>query len=172
VIFAIPPHNLTEIKFSPELPETKIKSKNTLNYSEKYIKTFVIYPQRWWLEKNFSGQFLSSHGPLLWSVDGHKNDCKLGVLVGFISFEIFFFFNFFLIFFFSSGDQYEKWGNLPIEKRREAIIQQYYKLLGNDARALHFLDYYEKDWSKEEHSSPCVFSLSPNLGFFFYFIIH
>ena len=43
------------------------------------------------------------------------------------------------------------------------MIQQYYHMLGKDARALHYLAYHEKDWSKEENNAPCVFSLPPNM---------
>ena len=101
IIFAIPPHNLSQIEFTPSLPHTKINTPKILSYSEKYIKTFVVYNERWWTEKNFSGQILSDKGPLLWSCDGHKGDSKHGVLVGFIRF-IFLFFYFFthLVYFF------------------------------------------------------------------------
>eukprot|EP01091_Cochliopodium_minus_P012095 TRINITY_DN3588_c1_g1_i2.p1 TRINITY_DN3588_c1_g1~~TRINITY_DN3588_c1_g1_i2.p1 ORF type:complete len:407 (+),score=97.80 TRINITY_DN3588_c1_g1_i2:130-1350(+) len=147
LILALPPTNISQINFTPSLPETKITDPKVMDFNDKYMKVFVVYKTRWWIDLKFSGQLFSDKGPVIWCFDADKGNSSCGVLVGFIT-----------------ADMYEKWGNVPIEKRREAVIQQFYQSFDKDARALNFLSYHEKDWSKEKNYAPCVFLLPPNLA--------
>jgi len=62
VIFAIPPHQLSRVRFEPPLPAERTQELQKWAVGH-CIKTFTTYPQRFWLEKGYCGRAIAKGRP-------------------------------------------------------------------------------------------------------------
>jgi monoamine oxidase len=142
VIVALAPPLYNLISWKPELPEDKLAVVNNFSMGH-VIKTVVVYETAWWRDLGCSGQIWDTNGPVLYSMD----DCKPAkwenglpenpALMGFCE-----------------ADDAKFWTLKTREERKQAIVQQYAKLL-NCNKALCPVEYVEKDWNQEEFSGGC-----------------
>ena len=136
VILAMAPHLVVRINFQPPLPTWRDQLGQQMPVGH-LIKVVITYRQAFWRQRGYSGQGLSSRGPLCTVFDACSADGKTPALVGFIG-----------------GAQAIMWATIVAEDRREAVLEQIAQFF--DAQeALVPLDYAEKDWAKEVYNGGC-----------------
>jgi monoamine oxidase len=82
VVVAIPPLLAQQIRFRPGLPAPRATVATGPGCA---IKVHLSYPAPLWREHGLSGWSVSSHGPLLSTVDDSPPDESAGVLTGFVT---------------------------------------------------------------------------------------
>lgn len=82
VVVAIPPLLAQQIRFRPGLPAPRATVATGPGCA---IKVHLSYPAPLWREHGLSGWSVSSHGPLLSTVDDSPPDESTGVLTGFVT---------------------------------------------------------------------------------------
>lgn len=137
-IIAMSPFLCNRIRFSPELPSLR-DSLGQKMPPGSVIKVHVAYKRPWWRNSGYSGELISDSEPLSLTYD----KCYSGMyaLVGFIA-----------------GSNARKWGEKSEETRKKAVIQQLYNIFQKE-EALNPIFYVDYDWSKEEFSRGCYFSV-------------
>ena len=106
------------------------------------IKCFVGYNRPFWREAGFSGEAISDGGPVRGVFDACSPNGDQAALVAFIV-----------------GDEAAECSSLPVEKRREVVVDALARFFGDEARAV--TDYLDQDWSQEEFSRCYVGVLGP-----------
>jgi len=107
------------------------------------IKTNVYYKTPFWRTRGYSGVIISDEGPVLYGYDDCKPDGSAFAIMGFIN-----------------AKQGRIWAECSPEQRKQAICEQYRKIFRSD-EALSPIGYAEKNWSAEQFSGGCYFSVMP-----------
>lgn len=141
-IVAIPPPLANRIDFQPLLPVTRdaLASRMPMGSAAKCI---AIYDEPFWREEGFSGEAVTSEGPLSVVFDNCSHDGTVSALLGFVM-----------------GDEARLFSTRPAAERREAVLDSLGKMFGDKARTPK--EYIEFDWSAEEWSRGCpVANMTP-----------
>eukprot|EP00475_Leptophrys_vorax_P001294 TRINITY_DN10699_c0_g1_i1.p2 TRINITY_DN10699_c0_g1~~TRINITY_DN10699_c0_g1_i1.p2 ORF type:complete len:539 (+),score=163.50 TRINITY_DN10699_c0_g1_i1:2435-4051(+) len=146
VIVSMAPALANKIKFTPLLPAPR-QALMARTFMGKIIKSVMIYNTAFWRQKGFSGEMIGDgiDGPVINVFDhsAHVSDgSKLPALVGFIN-----------------ADPAYKWSLFSPSERKQAILDQYSRWFGEEAREPIF--YVEKDWGEENYSEGCPVSNFP-----------
>ena len=97
------------------------------------VKVVVTYEHAFWREAGFSGEAISSDGPLSVAYDCTANDNRQPALVGFVV-----------------GNQARQWSTQPLADRQRRVTGALARYFGDAANA--FSDYQELDWGLEAWS--------------------
>jgi len=131
VVLAVPPNLYSNIKFTPELPASKLEIAQRFSMG-RVVKTVLFYKRAWWRDLGLNGQIFDVAGPVLYSMDdcGPEDGMTAGLvqnpaLMGFVTSD--------------------EWIAKTAGERQEAIAQQYAKLLGSE-EAMDVVEYAEKEW--------------------------
>ncbi len=134
VILAVPPPLLSEIEFSPTLPQEKVGLLKRYPMG-RVVKCFMIYEKPFWRAKGFSGQSVSdSKSPFQTLFDCSPADGGKGILMGFVIGR--------------RADHFLAYDN---EKRQKEMIEVLVRYFGEEAsRPLAYQDFSMSDekWSK------------------------
>lgn len=130
VIVAIPPTLAGRIAYAPVLPPLRdqLTQRTPMGYA---TKAQAIYPTPFWRSDGLSGASLNDVGPASLTFDNSPEDGTPGVLLGFL---------------FSNDAR--RWGSRPAAERRGAILDQFARLFGPQAK--NPTQYLEQDWAAEE----------------------
>ncbi|KAF5306923.1 hypothetical protein FQA39_LY00153 [Lamprigera yunnana] len=143
-IVAIPPAAILKINFTPAITEKHLNVLKSVN-SGHLLKFVVTYKKAFWRDHGYAGTILSCgetstmESRIHWCFDTTVRNCP--ALTGYLVY-------------FESRKSY-----------KSEVLLQLAKYFGDFA--LNPIDYYEKNWVKEEHSS--CFTTSPKLGDMKYF---
>jgi monoamine oxidase len=83
LLFAIPPSAVRRISFSPPRPTRRERFLQALPMG-RVIKVQAVYERPYWIEQGLSGQVMSNHYPLSYTIDNSPADRQRGVLAGFV----------------------------------------------------------------------------------------
>jgi monoamine oxidase len=138
-IIAIPPALARQIQHDPELPTTRRDLETNMPMGS-IVKVIVGYERAFWRERDLTGEMLSTGYPCRATFD----DCQPGgghpALVGFVV-----------------GDAARKFGKLPADQRRAAVLSQLTGIFGEEAtRATAYIDH---DWIADPWSTGCYVGL-------------
>lgn len=133
VVVAVPPALASRIVYNPLLPAARdlLTQRSPMG---ALMKVEAIYPTPFWRDKNLTGQFLDTAGPVGYSFDNSPPDGSLGVLAGFVG-----------------GTQNRVYGPMAPAARRTAVLKQFASVFG-DNRFLTPIGYFDMDWVNEEWS--------------------
>jgi monoamine oxidase len=134
-IVAIPPTLAGRIEYEPLVSVARDQLTQRFAMGAT-VKVLVTYERAFWREAGFSGQVVSSDGPLSVVYDNTSHDEKQPALVGFIV-----------------GSQARHWSSQPKTDRQKRVIAKLDRYFGEEARS--FQDYHELDWGAEPWSHGC-----------------
>jgi len=131
----MPPTLTGKIQYTPSLPPVR-EQLNQRIYMGSALKCLITYEKPFWRDRGFSGEVVSSQGPLCVTYDNMSHDHQ-ACLVGFIN-----------------GAQARYWAAQSKETRRRAVLSKLEQYFGTEATTP--LDYIEQDWSAEpwSHGGP------------------
>uniref|UniRef100_A0A7M5X197 Amine oxidase n=2 Tax=Clytia hemisphaerica TaxID=252671 RepID=A0A7M5X197_9CNID len=143
VVMAVPPHLISNIKMTPELPT---EHKRLLQFSNVgcLMKCIATYKRKFWQENGLSGMSLhwpyyaeerSIEHPVSITYDATSCNGK-PALVGFIG-----------------GSLIQKMRHLTEDKIKRAIINSFVLFFGDEAK--EYIDIAFQDWSKVEDNGGC-----------------
>jgi monoamine oxidase len=131
-VVAIPPTLAGRIEYEPSVSVGR--DQLTQRFSRgAAVKVIVTYEHAFWREAGFSGEVVSSDGPLSVVYDGTSHDDTQPALVGFVS-----------------GSQARQWSTQPMADRQRRITGALARYFGDAANS--FSDYEELDWGMEAWS--------------------
>ena len=136
VVLATPPHLVSRITHAPALPSWRDQLGQRMPMGH-LMKVVISYSQGFWRQKGFSGNLVSSKGPLCTVFDATSADGLSPAIVAFIG-----------------GSQATEWAARPAVERRLAVLQQL-ALAFHDDGALDPIDYVEQDWAREPYNGGC-----------------
>ncbi|NUQ78561.1 MAG: flavin monoamine oxidase family protein [Polyangiaceae bacterium] len=138
-IAAVPPALAGRIDFDPPLPAIRdqLTQRMPLGSVAKHI---AIYKKPFWRERGLSGEAVVDKGPIKVVFDDSPADGSHGALLGFLV-----------------GSDARGWGRRPMEERRRAVLDEFARLFGPEARACE--EHIEKDWGEEVWSRGCFAGL-------------
>lgn len=132
VILSVPTPLYHKIRFEPELPAAK----KALGQSTKfgyYAKTVLVFSSPWWREAGLSGCLNSEKGPISFARDTCASEEEQ-----------------YSITCFHVAEAGRIWSELPAEKRREAVLEQYRTMFGAVAKEVpEPVQVLEKEWTKD-----------------------
>jgi monoamine oxidase len=131
-IVAVAPNLAGRIAYDPPLPANRDQLTQQMPQGA-IIKCQAIYDKPFWRGADLSGEALSDRGPITTVFDNSPPDGLPGVLVGF-----------------AGGRVARELGAVSAQERREAAIDCFVRLFGDDAA--NPTRYIEMDWTKEEWS--------------------
>lgn len=131
VICCIPPALLVNsIKFEPKLPEPFLmESQRTHTWMQESVKAAVVYKEPFWKDRNIS-TIVSNQGPVIEYYDHSDSTNSKFALCGFL---------------------HPDYTNLKREERKESVISQLKRLLGEEAG--EYIGYEEVVWQHEEFTN-------------------
>lgn len=83
VLCATPPPAVRQIVFSPPRPTSRERLLQALPMG-RVIKVQAVYERPYWIEQGLSGQAMSNHYPLSYTIDNSPVSRQCGVLAGFV----------------------------------------------------------------------------------------
>lgn len=128
-IVAVPPPLRASFELSPT-PDTDVAAAFPAG---RLIKCAAVYPEPFWRSEGLSGEALTDAGPVGLTFDNSPPSSTPGVLLGFVG-----------------GAAARRWGEVPGEERRAAVLADFARLFGPRAAAPD--DYLELDWGRESWS--------------------
>ena len=109
------------------------------------VKVLLTYERAFWREAGFSGEVVSSDGPLSVVYDNTSHDRQQPALVGFVV-----------------GSQARQWSAQPLADRKRRVLGALKRYFGEEAGS--FQEYRELDWGAEPWSRGCpVGGLPPGM---------
>ncbi|WP_299208519.1 NAD(P)/FAD-dependent oxidoreductase [uncultured Dokdonia sp.] len=140
VVSTLPPNLLvTDIQFSPELPDTLTSiAKKTHTWMGESIKFGISYPTPFWKKRNWSGTLYSNVFPITEMYDHTTLENGKYALKGFLNNEL---------------------STVTREIRKENVFAQLQRTFGEEA--LNYLSYKETVWKEE------AFTFTPYENFVF-----
>ncbi len=131
LVITIPPKLASSIVFEPKLPNACINIlKETHTWMSNAIKVGLTFKVPFWREQGLSGMIISQISPVTELYDHcNSQEASFG-LMGFVN---------------------ERLRELTPENRKEQILSYLEKYLGPEINS--YIDYHEKDWSLDEHTS-------------------
>jgi monoamine oxidase len=100
------------------------------------VKVLVTYERAFWREAGFSGEVVSSDGPLSIVYDNTSHDGRQPALLGFVV-----------------GSQARQWAAQPLPDRKRRVINALERYFGDEAGSIQ--EYHELDWGAEPWSRGC-----------------
>ncbi|HUS23198.1 MAG TPA: flavin monoamine oxidase family protein [Aeromicrobium sp.] len=135
VVFAVPPHLLTTIEFTPALPAAR----NQLSHRMPpgmVTKFVAVYDEPFWRADGLSGHATMMSGPISMTFDNSPPEGTPGALVAF-----------------ALGDDARALEELSVEQRRAAVLDRLAELFGPPAaEPVQFL---ERCWAREQWTRGC-----------------
>lgn len=131
-IVAIPPVLSGRVEYAPSVSvgRDQLTQRFAMGAS---VKVIVTYDVPFWREAGFSGEVLSSDGPLSIVYDGSTADDRQPALVGLVA-----------------GSQARQWSSQPLPDRQRRVTGAFARYFGDAANA--FSEYRELDWGMEAWS--------------------
>ena len=129
VVVAAPPPTVLGIDWYPLLPPKRMMLLERLPMGA-LMKCDAVYPEPFWRAKGLSGMGLVDSGAVRVSFDNSPADGRVGVLLAFVG-----------------GETWERYGTMPLAKRRKAVLEGFAKIVGDEA--LNPIEYVEHDWTHE-----------------------
>ena len=127
VVVTLPPKLATELKYTPELPETLLRTmESTQTWMSNAIKVGISYKRPFWRENKFSGTIIGQIGPVMEIYDHTNANETAFSLMGFVN---------------------ESLRSYSAEDRKELILSYLETYLGKTVR--DYISYKEKDWSQD-----------------------
>lgn len=134
-IVSVPPPLAGRIDYEPGLSVTRDQLMQRFAMGAT-VKVLVTYPRAFWREAGFSGEVVSSDGPLSVVYDNTSHDEVQPALVGFIE-----------------GKHARGWSSQPRADRERRVLAALARYFGDEARLCD--DYHELDWGAEPWSRGC-----------------
>lgn len=134
-IVAIPPNLAGRIEYDPLVSVARDQLTQRFAMGAA-VKVLVTYERAFWREAGFSGEVVSSDGPLSVVYDNTSHDGRQPALVGFIV-----------------GSQARHWTSQPEADRQRRVMAKLERYFGEQARS--FQEYHELDWGAEAWSRGC-----------------
>ena len=143
VVVAAPPVAVLGIDWYPMMP---VRRQHLLQRMPMgtLMKCDAVYETPFWRKDGLSGSGLNTEGAVLTCFDNTPPQKGApGVLLAFVG-----------------GSTWRKYGNMPLAKRRAAVLEGFAKIVGD--KALEPIEYTEHDWTHERwtYGSP-VASMAP-----------
>jgi monoamine oxidase len=135
VIVTLPPTLAGRIDYSPDLPSWRDQLTQRLP-AGSVIKVYAVYDEPFWRADGLNGQAASDEGPVKVTFDNTPPEGRPGILVGFME-----------------GNDGREYARRSLEERRDAVVACYARYFG--PKALHPLEYVERDWMAEPYSRGC-----------------
>ncbi|MBZ5738597.1 flavin monoamine oxidase family protein [Nocardioides mangrovi] len=129
VIVAAPPPLVLDIDWFPHLPTKRLQLLRHLDMGQ-LMKCDAVYKKPFWRDAGLNGFGLNDSGAARAVFDNSPKTGEPGVLLAFVG-----------------GATWREYGVLPKDQRRQAILEGFAALFGEEA--LHPIDYVEHDWTKE-----------------------
>ena len=129
VVVACPPRFVLDIDWSPLLPPRRAQLLQRMPMGA-LMKCDAVYKTPFWRKDGLSGSGLNTKGAVRTSFDNSPPDGSVGVLLSFVG-----------------GSVWDKYGNMPLAKRRKAVLEGFAAIVGE--KALHPIQYVEHDWTHE-----------------------
>lgn len=139
-IVTLPPPLLTKLRFDPVLPPERVAALSRWSMGAA-IKVIALYDRPFWRERGYSGEVVSSEGPLSIVYDDCSHDLSQAALVAFCA-----------------GRDAHAMHALPEDERRRRILAHLSRTLGPEAAEpteLRLLD-----WGAEPYSRGCPVALA------------
>lgn len=143
-IVAVPPPLAGRIEYEPLVSVSRDQLTQRFAMGAT-VKVLVTYERAFWREAGFSGEVVSSDGPLSVVYDNTSHDGRQPALVGFVV-----------------GSQARQWSAQPASDRQRRVTGALKRYFGEEAGS--FQEYRELDWGAEPWSRGCpVGSLPPGV---------
>ena len=134
-VVAVPPALAGRIEYEPSLSVGRDQVTQRFAMGAT-VKILVTYEFPFWRKAGFSGEVVSSDGPLSTVFDNTSHDGRQAALVGFVV-----------------GAQARQWSSQPSADRQRRVISALVRYFGEDAK--NFTDYHELDWGMEAWTRGC-----------------
>jgi len=131
-VVAIPPTLAGRIEYEPSVSVGRDQLTQRFSMGAA-VKVIVTYEHPFWREAGFSGEVVSSDGPLSVVYDNSAHDDQQAALVGFVV-----------------GSQARQWSTQPLADRQRRVTGALARYFGDAANS--FSDYEELDWGMEAWS--------------------
>jgi len=131
VIVAIPPTLAGRIQYEPGVSVAREHFAMGAT-----VKVLVTYESAFWRNGGFSGEVVSSDGPLSVVYDNTTHDDRQAALVGFVV-----------------GKHARQWSSQPKADRERRVLSALARYFGDDARLCE--EYHELDWGAEAWTRGC-----------------
>jgi monoamine oxidase len=134
-VIAVPPPLAGRIEYEP--PVSVGRDQVTQRFAMgAAVKVLVTYERAFWREAGFSGEVVSSDGPLSVVYDNTSHDGRQPALIGFVV-----------------GSQARQWSAQPLSDRKRRVGNALKRYFGDEAES--FQEYHELDWGAEPWSRGC-----------------
>lgn len=138
-VVAVPPPLAVEIEWEPLLPAAHDMLRRRMALGT-LAKCMAIYDEPFWRKKGLSGFGLHLDATVVKEMfDNTPSSGTPGVLNGFVG-----------------GHAWRGWQGLPVQQRKEAVLNEFAAALG--AEAEEPVDYFEADWTQERWTRGCPVS--------------
>jgi monoamine oxidase len=135
VVVAVPPPLAGRIEYEP--PVSVGRDQVTQRFAMgAAVKVLVTYERAFWREAGFSGEVVSSDGPLSVVYDNTSHDGRQPALIGFVV-----------------GNQARQWSAQPVSDRQRRVTNALERYFGDEAASVQ--SYHELDWGAEPWSRGC-----------------
>ncbi len=135
VIVAVPPTLAGRIDYDPGVSVARDQLTQRFAMGAT-VKVLVTYERAFWRSAGYSGEVVSSDGPLSVVYDNTSHDGKQPALVGFIV-----------------GNHARQWSSQPSADRERRVLAALARYFGDEARLCQ--EYHELDWGAEPWSGGC-----------------
>ena len=143
VILAVPPNLAGKIDYEPPMPASREHLTQSTTMGQT-IKCIATYNEAFWRQQGFSGEVVSTQGPITVIFDNTSYDGKQPALLAFLV-----------------GNEGRRWSQQSEEHRKQMVLANFAKYFGKDA--LRPNEFVEKDWSKDAWALGCP-TASPSPG--------
>lgn len=140
VVVAVPPPLADRIRYSPPLPTLRDQLTQRVGMGAT-IKCYALYDSAFWRDAGFSGEGVSTDGPVGVSFDAVTASGQ-AALVGFVV-----------------GAPARGWAERPADERRSMVLDCFARWFGEAAREPS--EYHEADWATEPWSGGAPIATFP-----------
>ena len=134
-VVAVPPPVAGRIEYEPSVSVARDQLTQRFAMGAS-VKVLVTYDQAFWRDAGFSGEVVSSDGPLSVIYDNTSHDGRQPALIGFVV-----------------GSQARQWSQQPTSDRERRVIAALERYFGEQARS--FQEYRELNWGAEPWTRGC-----------------
>ena len=135
VVVAIPPALAGRIDYDPLLPARRDQLTQRFPMGST-VKLLCRYPEAFWRDRGYSGEVVSTGGPLSVVFDNTSHDGAVPMLLGFVV-----------------ARHARTWSERSPASRRRLVESELARFFGDDARGMS--EMVEQDWSTEAFSRGC-----------------
>jgi monoamine oxidase len=134
-IVAVPPPLAGRVEYEPSVSVGRDQVTQRFAMGAA-VKVLLTYQSAFWRKAGFSGEVVSSDGPLSVVYDNTSHDERQPALIGFVV-----------------GSQARQWSAQPLSDRQRRVVGALERYFGEEARS--FQEYRELDWGAEPWSRGC-----------------